>query len=218
MNKTILADNQEIFKAGIARILALEDDFRIIAHCNDSVCLYHALERFREAIIVFASTLKLDLQSFTEQVRAQGSRSIAVIENGEPAQPFISAGVQGVVHRSTTGSALIECARRVGRGELGVHVIGSGIGLPEEDPVGIRVRNRLTPKEMKIVSLIVQGRKNKEISILLTTTEQVIKNYLCSIFDKTGVSGRLELAIFTIQHHSLAEAVAVAGENLLLTS
>ena len=59
---------------------------------------------------------------------------------------------------------------------------------------------------MKIVALIVQGCKNREIGIRLGTTEQVIKNYLCSIYDKTGVSDRLELALFTIHHRTLAEA------------
>ena len=79
------------------------------------------------------------------------------------------------------------------------------------DSVGTRVRDRLTPKEMQIVALIVQGCKNKDIATQLGTKEQVIKNYLRSIYDKTGVSDRLELALFTIHHRALAEAAAKAG-------
>jgi DNA-binding NarL/FixJ family response regulator len=75
----------------------------------------------------------------------------------------------------------------------------------------MRVRDRLTPKEMQIVALIVQGCKNKDIAGQLGTKEQVIKNYLRSIYDKTGVSDRLELALFTIHHRALAEAAAKAG-------
>ncbi len=82
------------------------------------------------------------------------------------------------------------------------------------DTVGARVRDRLTPKEMQIVALIVQGCKNKEIATQLNTKEQVIKNYLRAIYDKTGVSDRLELALFTIHHRVLAEAAARAG-NLI---
>ena len=74
--------------------------------------------------------------------------------------------------------------------------------------VGTRVRDRLTPKEMRIVALIVQGCRNREIAPRLKTGEQVIKNYLRSIFDKTGVSDRLELALFTIHHRVLAQAAA----------
>jgi DNA-binding NarL/FixJ family response regulator len=85
---------------------------------------------------------------------------------------------------------------------------------PEEDMVGTRVRDRLTPKEMRIVALIVQGCKNREIAVRLKTTEQVIKNYLRSIYDKTGVSDRLELALFTIHHRVLAAAAADVGSKL----
>jgi len=78
------------------------------------------------------------------------------------------------------------------------------------------VRDRLTPKEIKIVALIVQGYKNKEIASQLGTTEQVIKNYLRNVYDKTGVSDRLELALFTIHHRTLADAAAQAGGQMEL--
>ncbi len=76
------------------------------------------------------------------------------------------------------------------------------------------MRDRLTPKELQIVALIVQGCKNKDIAEQLGTKEQVIKNYLRSVYDKTGVSDRLELALFTIHHRILAEAAAKAGSLL----
>ena len=83
---------------------------------------------------------------------------------------------------------------------------------------GARVRDRLTPKELKIVSLIVQGYKNKEIATQLGTTEQVIKNYLRNVYDKIGVSDRLELALFTIHHRMLAEAAAASTAPSTTTS
>jgi DNA-binding CsgD family transcriptional regulator len=86
--------------------------------------------------------------------------------------------------------------------------------VAEEDMVGTRVRDRLTPKEMRIVALIVQGCKNREIAGRLKTTEQVIKNYLRSIYDKTGVSDRLELALFTLHHRVLAQAAADVGSRI----
>ena len=79
---------------------------------------------------------------------------------------------------------------------------------------GARVRDRLTPKELKIVALIVQGYKNKEIANQLGTTEQVIKNYLRNVYDKIGGSDRLELALFTIHHRVLAQAAAEMGSRL----
>ena len=88
--------------------------------------------------------------------------------------------------------------------------------MQEQDSVGARVRDRLTPKEMQIVALIVQGCKNKDIARQLGTKEQVIKNYLRSIYDKIGVSDRLELALFTLHHKLLAEAAHHAGNLIQL--
>lgn len=217
MNKIILADNQAIFRAGTAKVLTMEDDFRVIAQCSDGERFYQVLEAFRGATLLFASALKLNINQLVERVRVQNGLCIVIAENSESTSSYLSAGVHGAAHRSVTGPALIDCARRVARGERGVKVAGVGAGTQEEDQVGARVRDRLTPKEMKIVALIVQGCKNKEIAMRLTTTEQVIKNYLRSIYDKTGVSDRLELALFTIHHRMLAEAAAAAGDLILQT-
>jgi DNA-binding NarL/FixJ family response regulator len=214
MNKIILGDNQAIFRAGTAKILAMEDDFRIIAQCPDLDRLLHAIDTFRNAVVLFASALKPDIPRLLERAQAANSRAIVIAENTEPASVYLASGVQGVVYRSVSGPDLIECVRRVAQGNHCVQPPAPGIETQEEDLVGARVRDRLTPKEMKISALIVQGCKNKEIAMRLGTTEQVIKNYLRSVYDKTGVSDRLELALFIIHHRILAEAAAEAG-NLL---
>ncbi|MGB0064362.1 MAG: LuxR C-terminal-related transcriptional regulator, partial [Terracidiphilus sp.] len=72
---------------------------------------------------------------------------------------------------------------------------------------------RLSPKEMSIITCITQGKRNKEIAFQLGTTEQVIKNYLRKIYDKLGVSDRLELALYClhnkiIQSESDEESIA----------
>ena len=120
-----------------------------------------------------------------------------------------------MVFRSVTGSALVDCVRKVAKGESWVQDVRSLADTSESDQVGARVRDRLTPRELSIVALIVQGYKNKEIAARLGTTEQVIKNYLRNVYDKVGVSDRLELALFTIHHRILAEAAAAisAPEN-----
>jgi DNA-binding NarL/FixJ family response regulator len=137
-----------------------------------------------------------------------------VAENNDNAASYLQQGFRGVVFRSVTGPALIECVRRVAAGDTFLPAQAVQPESPEEDLVGARVRDRLTPKEMRIVALIVQGCKNREIAIRLKTTEQVIKNYLRSIYDKTGVGDRLELALFTIHHRVLAKAAAEVGSKL----
>jgi DNA-binding NarL/FixJ family response regulator len=210
MNRIILADNQAIFRAGAARVLALEDDMRIAAQCEDGERLLAAIDTLRGSVLLVSTSLRLDLKDLINRVRSAGSRIILVAENAEEVTEEVSGLFDGVVCRSVTGTVLVDCVRRVSQGQRFVQR-SNVTTMQTADNVGMRVRDRLTPKEMQIVALIVQGCKNKDIAGQLGTKEQVIKNYLRSIYDKTGVSDRLELALFTIHHRALAEAAAKAG-------
>jgi DNA-binding NarL/FixJ family response regulator len=214
MNKLILADSQAIFRAGTAKVLAMDEGLRIIAQCTDLDRMYHAITTFPGSIVLFAASLNPDLTRMRMLLETTGSRGIVIAENSEVAGAFLQQGFRGVVFRNVTGPALVECVHRVAAGDTWVP---PQLMLPEsaeEDMVGTRVRDRLTPKEMRIVALIAQGCKNREIALRLKTTEQVIKNYLRSIYDKTGVSDRLELALFTIHHRVLAKAAAEVGSKI----
>src|SRR6202453_304371 len=214
MYKIILADSQAIFRAGTAKVLATDEDMRIIAQCTDLDRMHHAITTFPGAIVLFASSLRPDLTRLRMLLDTTGSRGIVIAENNETAGSYLQLGFRGVVFRSVNGSSLVECVRRVANGDTWMPPQLMQPESPEEDLVGTRVRDRLTPKEMRIVALIVQGCKNREIAIRLKTTEQVIKNYLRSIYDKTGVSDRLELALFTLHHRVLAEAAADIGNRI----
>jgi DNA-binding NarL/FixJ family response regulator len=214
MNKIILADSQAIFRAGMAKVLGTDDDFRIIAQCSDTERMMHAATTFPGALVLFASVLKPELSRLKVLLETVGSRGIVIAENTESPLIFVQQGFSGVILRNSTGAALVECVRRVASGETWQPLQAVTVDASTEDMVGTRVRDRLTPKEMRIVALIVQGCKNREIAIRLKTTEQVIKNYLRSIYDKTGVSDRLELALFTLHHRVLAEAAADVGSRI----
>jgi DNA-binding NarL/FixJ family response regulator len=217
MNRLILADNQAIFRAGAARVLALEDDIRIVAQCDELARLTSAVDSVRGAVILVSSTLRPDLAALTTQAHALDSRVILIAENTEQIADPIAAVLDGIISRSIAGPDLIDCIRRVSRGQRCLQRTNITT-MQAADTVGTRVRDRLTPKEMQIVALIVQGCKNKDIANQLGTKEQVIKNYLRSIYDKTGVSDRLELALFTIHHRTLAEAATSAGNLLELSA
>lgn len=216
MKKIILADNQSIYRAGAAKTLALQDDIRIVAQCLDNDRLSQAVRAFRSSIVLFASSMQPDVPALIKSAQSAGSKLIVIAENSESLHTYATHGFDGVVFRDVTGNELVECVNTVAAGRTYLQQ-KSGRSLAEEsDAVGARVRDRLTLKEIKIVALIVQGYKNKEIADQLGTTEQVIKNYLRNVYDKTGVSDRLELALFTIHHRTLAEAAAQAGGQMEL--
>jgi len=214
MIKVILGDSQAIFRAGTAKILAMDEELRIIAQCSDTERLMHAITTFPGSLVIFASALKPETLRLQKILETMGSLGIVILENNESATPYSQHRIRGVLFRNASGAALVECVRKVASGETWQPLkILSGSGL-NDDLVGTRVRDRLTPKEMRIVALIVQGCKNREIATRLHTTEQVIKNYLRSIYDKTGVGDRLELALFTLHHRTLAQAATDVGNRI----
>src|ERR1700733_5606390 len=116
MNKIILADSQAIFRAGMAKVLATDDDFRIIAQCSDTERMMHAATTFPGAIIIFASVLKPELSRLRTLLETVGSRGIVIAENSESPLQYVQQGFSGVIFRSTTGASLVECVRRVAGG------------------------------------------------------------------------------------------------------
>jgi DNA-binding NarL/FixJ family response regulator len=105
----------------------------------------------------------------------------------------------------------VEAVRRLARGQTFLQSANPAEGEISEDLVGARVRDRLTDRELRIVAAVVQGYKNREIAEQLATSEQMIKNALRNVFDKIGVSDRLELALFVVHHRLLAQATASAA-------
>jgi DNA-binding NarL/FixJ family response regulator len=213
MHRIILADDQSIFRAGTARILAMEDDMRIIAQCEEPGRLIATIRSFQSAVVIFSTGLNQDLCTVVTELQKAGSRGILIAEKNEEIAETLAKQLGGIVGRCITVPALIDCVRRVSRGQQ-LPKEATEREVPAPDIVGARVRDRLTPKEMQIVALIVQGCKNKDIALTLNTKEQVIKNYLRTIYDKTGVNDRLELALFTLHHRLLKEAAMRAG-NLI---
>jgi len=201
----ILADNQVIFRTGVARVLSEQKDLRVAMQCSDAERLKEAVGSIRKSIVVFPSSLSRNLAEVLDWIEHADSRAIIILEHGAELDESIANRVAGIVLRSVAAEQLLECIDHVADGHRSVQkaVVKA---MPAPDRVGARVVERLTPKELQIISLVTEGAKNKDIAAELGTKEQVVKNYLRSIYDKTGVSDRLELALFTVHHRALSEA------------
>jgi DNA-binding NarL/FixJ family response regulator len=208
MINIIIAEHQAIFRAGVAKVLAVEDDLRIVGQPQSSEQMLNALEHLR-AHVLMISTRFLPQFSQVQELTARHNTAIMVLaEPGDAASAFILMGALGVVYRSINGPTIVDAVRRLARGETYVHAPNTAVTEISEDVVGMRVRDRLSEKELRIVAAVVRGYKNREIAMHLYTSEQVIKNALRLIFDKIGVSDRLELALFVLHHRMLAHATA----------
>jgi DNA-binding NarL/FixJ family response regulator len=215
MINVIIADHQPIFRAGIVTALAAEEDIRIVAKPPSAEYLLNALAKHRSHVLILSTTF-LDLLADILEVATR--RRIAVLmlaEDDDHAPDFMRMGVQGVIYRSAGGNVVVEAVRRLSRGEPFLQGPNTGKGDISEDLVGARVRDRLSDGELRIISAVVQGYKNRDIALQLYTSEQMVKNALRNIFGKAGVSDRLELALFVLYHDILAKATAsvAAGPN-----
>ena len=81
MNKIILADSQAIFRAGTAKVLAMDEDMRIIAQCADLERMFHAITTFPGSIVLLAASLQPDFSRLILLLESTGSRGVVVIEN-----------------------------------------------------------------------------------------------------------------------------------------
>ena len=206
MIKIILADNQAVFRAGAARVLAHENDVKVMGECTEVPRLKELVGSVQSPVVMLPTSFTADVQGLLEWIHGEGGRAIVILEHGVTLPDSIARQVDGFVTRAVTGPQLIETLRRVSAGER-VPQRASLSTMPSPDHAGAQVVRRLTPKELQIVSLVSEGAKNREIALRLGTKEQVVKNYLRSIYDKVGVSDRLELALYTVHHRTLAEAV-----------
>ena len=128
-DKIILADSQAIFRAGTAKVLAMDEDFRIIAQCADLERMLHAIAVFG-AIVLFAKSLRPELGRLRLLLDG-GSRAIVIAEIRAPAATCTAFAV---VFRNVGGTSLVECVRRVAVGDK----VPLRRGRTEEDMVGTR--------------------------------------------------------------------------------
>ena len=208
--RVIVADTQAIFRAGLRKIFALEDDIRVVGQAETLAQTQAAIAKFSADILIFESALTPNpVESVSELMRQYPKLRMVVVTPGadeELTLDLFRRGVHGIVSREVEPELLVDCLRKVVAGESwldsqGVHWVMEAYRNQGNRPAGSRPKVQLTPKETLIVSCVTQGMKNKEIALRVGTTEQVVKNYLRKVYDKLGVADRLELALYCLNHH-----------------
>src|SRR5215510_14323995 len=207
--RVIVADTQAIFRAGLRKIFALEDDIRVIGQAETLAQTLAATKKFTADILIFEAALTTSpVEAVADLLRQSPQMKLVVVTN-EPNEELtlelFRRGVHGIVSREIEPETLVECLRKVAQGEpwldrQGVTWVLSAYRAQGGRPAGSRPKVQLTPKESLIVSCVTQGMKNKEIALRVGTTEQVVKNYLRKVYDKLGVADRLELALYCLNH------------------
>jgi DNA-binding NarL/FixJ family response regulator len=214
--RVILADTQAIFRAGLRKIFALEDDIRVVGQAETLAQTLAAAKRFSADILIFESALAPEpVEAVADLIRQNPALKLVVVtpdSNEELTLDLFRRGAQGIVSREVEPELLVECLRKVAQGESwldskGIHWVMEAYRSQGARPSTARTKVQLTPKESLIVSCVTQGMKNKEIAVRVGTTEQVVKNYLRKVYDKLGVADRLELALYCLHNRVLDAGV-----------
>lgn len=219
--RVILADSQAIYRVGMRKVFALEDDIRVVAQAETLQNLYSALRRFPTDVVVLEGQLLAGtIDAIPELVRQAPEAKLIVqvteADEGNTVELY-RRGVRGVVPRSISPDLLIKCVRKIAAGETwidnqSVSWVIDAYRAQATSLTNPRTQPKLSKKELAIISCITRGMRNKEIAYQIGTTEQVIKNYLRKVYDKLGVSDRLELALYCL-HHQLLKKYTQDGDE-----
>jgi DNA-binding NarL/FixJ family response regulator len=156
-NKIILADSQAALRDSTAKSLAVAEDMRIVADCADLDRMYRAIADFPDSIVLFAASLQPDLTRLQILLETTGNRGIVIVDDRDTAEAYLELGFSGVVFRSDNGSTLVACVHRVAVGDFWIPAQLMRPEPSEENVIGLHVRDRITPNEMRLLSRVAIG-------------------------------------------------------------
>jgi DNA-binding NarL/FixJ family response regulator len=215
--RIVVADDHPIFRDGLCKLLALEEDFEVVAKAQDGRQVLDILQQMEPDILLLDLKMPgLDGLATLQRLQAAKNRTrVIVLTASDDKNEFVQAmklGTSGIVLKQTATELLIKSIRKVHAGEIWLdsHTTAAVIRQfvandesPMPPPAATRDRERspLSQREREIVALVAQGFKNKEMAEKMFISEQTVKNHLHNIFDKLGVSDRLELALYAIHNN-----------------
>jgi len=206
--RLVLADDHPVVLHGLQRLFDRQAEFQVVATCATGNEAVEAVQQLRPDVLVL--DLRLPDRSGIDVLRGlcdekATCRTVllpAAIENRQAVE-VVRLGVKGIVLKESSPDVLLECVRRVHRGEEWIEqeVLAGAFGHVARGDAAIREANRnLTPRETEIVRVVVQGLRNRAVAERLSISEGTVKIHLHHIYEKLGIDGRLELVLWAQEH------------------
>jgi two-component system, NarL family, nitrate/nitrite response regulator NarL len=208
--RILIADDHPIFRDGLKRLLESERDFKVVGEACDGVEAVKMVRQLKPEILLLdlAMPRRPGLEALREMSTDTSSVRVILLTAAAEKDQIVEAlqlGARGVVLKDSATQILLKSIRAVMNGEYWVGresvsnlvqylrgLVGSSSNTARQRRYG------LTPRELEIVSAVVAGYANKEIAEHFKISEDTVKHHLSNIFDKVGVSTRLELALFAV--------------------
>jgi two-component system, NarL family, nitrate/nitrite response regulator NarL len=210
--RIVVADDHPVVRFGVKNMLMNEPGFEVVGEAVDGD------DAITQTLEYEPDILLLDLQMprlpGLEAMRAIMTKSprvkIVLLTATITPQQIIEAlqiGARGIVLKDAVAGDLAHALRAVLSGDYWIggervanllkalhELMAQAAAVPERKTYG------LTPRELEVVTCIVEGCSNRDVAKQFTISEETVKRHLSNVFDKTGVSTRLELALFAIAH------------------
>lgn len=210
--RVVLADDHPIVRDGLRKLLSLEDDIQVVGEASDGHEVVRVVQETSPDIVVLDLRMpNLDGLGALQALQTLDIRpKVIVLTASEDKNEFVQAmklGCSGIVLKQTAPELIVKSVRKVYAGEIWLDshttaAVMRQFAQPTDvmgaQPARGRERSPLSQREREIVTLVAQGYKNREMAEKMFISEQTVKNHLHNIFDKLGVSDRLELALYAI--------------------
>jgi len=210
--RVVVADDHPVVRFGVKNMLENEPGFEVVGEAEDGdVAITETLEREPDILLLDVMMPRLPGLEALRAIMGKSPRvKIILLTSTITTQQIIEAlqiGARGIVLKDAVAADLSRSMRAVLSGDYWIggervvnlvaalnELMKQAAAAPEKKTYG------LTPRELEVVTCIVEGCSNKDVAKQFAISEETVKRHLSNIFDKTGVSTRLELALFAIAH------------------
>ncbi|MEO7145640.1 MAG: response regulator transcription factor [Bryobacteraceae bacterium] len=212
MIRILIADDHPIVRDGLRKLLSLEEDFEIVGEAGDGREVLDTVDELSPDVLLLDLRMpNMDGLSALQALQQSNKKTrVIVLTASDDKNEFVQAmklGCSGIVLKQTAPELIVKSIRKVHAGEIWLdshttaavmRQFSTAADLAAAGGGKARERSPLSAREREIVALVAQGYKNKEMAEKMFISEQTVKNHLHNIFDKLGVSDRLELALYAI--------------------
>lgn len=206
--KLLLVDDHPMLRRGIAELLSLEDDVKVVGEVNNGQEALDFLTHNEVDLVVLDHKMPVMTGIETlKEIRARGIEAKALLftvsDSGEDVQEALRLGVDGYLLKDMEPELIISDIRKVLRGELVISPnLASILAQTMRKPSIEDIASNLTARELQVIQMIAQGMSNKMIANKLDIAESTVKVHVKHILNKTGLRTRVEVAVWTVNHLS----------------